>query len=148
MADRLFADKKYVRNLIQNDIDRVDMLGFSKEGDRSDIYLFAIALGVDKGIRTPSEIRNDLILERVAQGKPFLMSFLYSIALEELRKEGRENQIDDTDEVYRIAEEYANTGFSIILDMIPDFDEYDEEEFQLDMLQKLDKKYKEVVAKD
>ena len=43
-----------------------------------------------------------------------------------------------TNVVYGIAEEYANTGFEIIKQMIPNFDKYDEEEFEFALIEMMD----------
>lgn len=46
------------------------------------------------------------------------MSFIYSAAIEELRKTNEENRISDIDLVYGVAEEYANAGFEIIEEIL------------------------------
>ena len=55
MADRLSADRQYVEGLIKDKIDKVDMLNLKTNGERADIYMIALALGVDKGYRTKSK---------------------------------------------------------------------------------------------
>lgn len=136
MADRLYIGNQY-KDLIE-DFDRVDLLNMKTNGERADIFMIALALGVNKGERTPSKAKLGFILESVARGKDSLMSFIYSVAVDELRKNGQENQITDTNVVYGIAEEYANTGFEIIKQMIPDFKKYDEEEFMFALIEMMD----------
>lgn len=140
MADRLSADKEYV-SLARDKITAKNILGF-KNGDNTDIYMLAFALGVDAGYKTTSKHKEGFILESVAKGfdKYPAMSFIYSVALQELIKENRENEITDTDVVFGIAEGYANTGFKIISEMIPDFSKYDEETFVYKLIEKLDSK--------
>ncbi|MGN1090098.1 MAG: hypothetical protein ACI4Q6_06810 [Huintestinicola sp.] len=136
MADRLSIGTQY-KDLIE-DFDRVDLLNMKTNGERADIFMITLALGVNKGERTPSKAKLGFILESVARGKDSLMSYIYSVAVDELRKSGQENQITDTNVVYGIAEEYANTGFEIIKQMIPNFDKYDEEEFMFAMIEMMD----------
>lgn len=40
-----------------------------------------------------------------------------------------------------IAAEYANSGFAKIRDMIPDFDEYDEDDFVQQLISLMDEKF-------
>lgn len=146
MTDRLSADKQYVVDLVQNDIDNSDALNFKSSGERADIYLFAIALGVNEGYQTSSNSRQGFILESAVRTKPNFMSFIYSIALNELRKSNQENKINDKDIVFGIAEGYANTGFKVMREMIPDFDNYDEELFTAMLIKKMDDKYAEIIS--
>lgn len=136
MADRLSIGEEY-KPLIY-DIDKVDLLNLKSNGERSDLFMIALALGVNKGVRTLSKAKHGFILESAAKGKDSLMSFIYSIAVEELRKEKQENLITDTNIVYGIAEEYANTGFEVIKSMIPDFSKYDEEEYEFTLIEIMD----------
>lgn len=136
MADRLSIGEEY-KPLIY-DIDKVDLLNLKSNGERSDLFMIALALGVNKGVRTLSKAKYGFILESAAKGKDSLMSFIYSIAVEELRKEKQENLITDTNIVYGIAEEYANTGFEVIKSMIPDFSKYDEEEYEFTLIEIMD----------
>lgn len=136
MADRLSIGTQY-DNVIDF-IDNKNVLYLKSNGERADIFMVAFALGVNKGVRTPSKAKNGLIRDYSAYGKDSLMSFIYSVAVDELRKNGLENQITDTNVVYGIAEEYANTGFEIIKQMIPDFNKYDEEEFEFALIEMMD----------
>lgn len=136
MADRLSIGEEY-KPLIDK-LDKVDLLNLKTNGDRSDLYMVLLALGVNKGERTPSKKKYGFILETAAKGKDSLMSFIYSIAVDELRKEKKENLIIDTNIVYGIAEEYANTGFEVIKSMIPDFSKYDEEEYEFTLIEIMD----------
>lgn len=144
MADRLSADREYIE-LARNKITAKNILGF-KNGDNTDIYMLAFALGVNAGVRTPSTHKEGFILETVARGfdKYPAMSYIYSVALQVLIEENRENEITDTEVVFGIAEAYANTGFKIISEMIPDFSKYDEEIFIYELIDKIDTKMDEL----
>lgn len=137
MADRLSIGAQY-KDLIEV-FDKVDLLNLKTNGERADIFMIALAFGVNQGKRTPSKSKLGFILENSAKGKDSLISFIYSVAVDELRKEGRENLITDTNVVYGIAEEYANTGFDVIKQMIPDINKYDEEEFLFALIDVMDK---------
>lgn len=136
MADRLSIGTQYEKMI--EEIDSVDMLNLKTNGGRADIFIIAMALGVNKGIRTQSKAKHGFILETSAKNKDSFMSFIYSVAVDELRKNGQENQIVDNNVVYNIAEEYANTGFEIIKEMIPDFSKYDEEDFEFELIEMMD----------
>ena len=56
------------------------------------------------------------------------------------KKEERQKEISNTDTVFKIAEEYANTGFAVIQELIPDLSQYKEEDFVFKMMDMLDKK--------
>lgn len=144
MADRLSVDRQYVENLIKTDIDKVDVLNFKSKGERTDIFLFAFALGVNAGKRLKSKVKEGLVLESAVKGKDFAMSFIYSVVIDELRKTGKENLISDKDMAYGIAEEYANAGFELIKEMIPDFSKYNEEEFVYSLIEMMDDKIEEI----
>ena len=132
MADRLYIGSKYKE--LSDSLYNKKIL----YGEKTDIFMLAFAFGVHEGVRTPLKPKTEIVLEQVVKGKDLLMSLIYSVAVDELRKEGRENLITDTNVVYGIAEEYANTGFEIIKQMIPDFNKYDEEEFMLALIEIMD----------
>lgn len=138
MADRLSADRKYVNELARKGIPDKDVLGLKSNGENIDIYMLAFSLGVNEGYRTSSTHKEGFIQESTAKGKDLALSFIYSVALQELLKEGRENEITDTDVVFGIAEGYANTGFYILEKMIPDFNKYDEEALIYKIIENLD----------
>lgn len=136
MADRLSIGTQYEKMI--EEIDSVDMLNLKTNGGRADIFIIAMALGVNKGIRTQSKAKHGFILETSAKNKDSFMSFIYSVAVDELRKNGQENQIVDNNVVYNIAEEYANTGFEIMKEMVTDFSKYDEEDFEFELIEMMD----------
>lgn len=145
MADRFNADAKYIDDLVRKQIPKVNMLNISGERNKQTvIYLLAMALGVQEGKRTPSVKKEALILEGSFRNQDLAMAYVYSVAIQELRKLGRENEINDTDIVYKIAEEYANTGFKKIEEMVPDFKDYDEDIFELSLIEMMDEVYDKI----
>lgn len=144
MADRLKIDNKYIEGFIKEKGDVLDVLKLKSEGERTDYFMIALALGVNAGYRTKSQHGMGLILESVVRGKEYAMSFIYSIALQELLKDGRERDINDKDIVYGIAEEYANTGFKVLEEMIPENSKYDEETFMYQLIGIMDKRMEQI----
>lgn len=138
MADRLSADRKYINDLARKNIPDKHVLGFKSNGENIEIYMLAFALGVKEGYKTASVHKEGFVLESVAEGKDLALSFIYSVALQDLLKDHKESQITDTDVVFGIAEGYTNTGFAVIEKMIPDFSKYDEESLVYELIQKLD----------
>ena len=59
------------------------------------------------------------------------------MALRDLRKEGKDNLINDKKEVFKIAEEYANTGLKVLTErLLPASpDHYDEDTFEMELIQ-------------
>ena len=49
-----------------------------------------------------------------------------------------------TDAIYGIAAEFANSGFAKIRELIPDFDEYDEDDFVQQLIALMDEKYDQI----
>lgn len=145
MADRFSIDKKYATDLAKGDIKKYDVLHLNSERNQQTLlFIIAMALGVREGIRTPSTVKEALVLEQPFKNTESAMSYVYSVALQELRREGRENEINDTNIVYSIAEEYANTGFKKIKELVPDFKKFDEEGFELELIDMMDTIYDEI----
>jgi len=141
MADRLCADKKYT-NLARGLFKQLDILKINEEpSSQTSLYLIAMALGIHEGRRTPSESKDGLILESAYNNCDMAQAFTYSVALQELRKDGRENEIKDNEIVYQIAEEYANTGFAKLEEMISDVNNFDEENLELQLIDIMDDVY-------
>ena len=145
MADRFSADKKYTSGLIKDKIPAVKMLYFGTERNTNTvIYLFAMALGIREGERTPSTAKEGVVQATSFRNQDLAMSLVYSLAIQELRRAGRENEINDEDTVFKIAEEYANTGFKIIEEMV-DFDDYNEEDFENELILMMDEMYEGIM---
>ena len=114
MADRLYIDKKYEERVIGK-VDEIGFLGLdSQTSERIDLFMFALGVGISAGERTPLKVKKGFILEGVLNKREEAYSLIYSLFIEELRKENQEDKLDDKDYAYTIAEEYANTGFQIM----------------------------------
>ena len=148
MADRLANETELVDSVVRNGLDRVDALQLNHDGKRHPVtFTFAMALGAGMGKRTPTQKATSwLQYSAINNSDSENRSFATSIALSELRKTSEENLISQDDTVFKIAAEYANTGFSKIKEMIPDFDNYDEDDFVLQLIEMMDEKYEEITA--
>lgn len=149
MADRLNIDRQYQEGFVRSFMDVADVLMIRSKGERIDGFMHAFALGVKEGVRTPSKATLGVINESAAKGRDYALSFIYSVALRDLRKEGKENLIKDKKTVFTIAEEYANTGFKIMAETFPrDPGAYNEELYEMELLQMMDDMYKKITGKD
>lgn len=106
---------------------------FCKKGQpisRQELYMLAMSIGYHRGKRTP--LKNSSGLVRAESLTSDTISIIQSLHIHVLRQNAQEDKIDDINEAYQIANEYANTGFHYLKDIItnPDFDE---EDAQLDL---------------
>lgn len=149
MADRFCVDKQYSEELAKKQIPNHKVLYLNEnKNTKTELFLFALALGVHEGKRTPSKAKEGLILTGSFQNTDMAMAVVNSVAIQELRKNGRDNEINNSDVVYQIAEEYANTGFAKIMELIPNFDVFDEERFELQIMEMLDDEYDQIMQNE
>ena len=95
-------------------IDEVDYLKLGKSSaSRSELFLFAMALGMDT---YPTKLDNvdGLILEKSFGGQ--MQALLYALFIEKKTNDNTLDLITDKEQVYSLAQEYANTGFEILED--------------------------------
>ncbi len=124
-------------------IDDVNYIGLGLKGTtRSELFLFAMALGVES--KTKTEVVNPysggLILDKSIDGKT--QASMYSQFISLLKDP--ENELDtvvDKSSVYKMAEQYANTGFEIIADYL---DKKKPEDLVWDIFLELDTQYNEI----
>ena len=122
VKDRFSIENHIYEDVIPK-IDSKKFLGLGKgkadqdTADRSELFFFAMAIGIKEGKRTPLATTHGFIQDTAIPGVGDVygvsnaMSLIYSLALSELRKEGREGAIHELAEARKIAQEYANTGF-------------------------------------
>lgn len=133
MAERdRFSIENYIYENVIPMIDNKKFLGLGKgksekdTANRSELFFFAMALGIRKGERRPLSTTHGFIQDTAIPGVGDIygvsnaMSLIYSVALSELRKDGNEDKINDLEEARKIAQEYANTGFHLIEDWLND----------------------------
>ena len=148
MADdrRLSVEKMVSEGIIER-IDKTDFLGLGNKGEsrteRTDLFIFAMALGVKSGKRTPLSNSIGIIRNETLNNDHKAVSLINSVVVDEMRRISEEQKIANKDIFYDIAEEYANTGFRIINDWIDKTEEksYDEEAFIAELLSEMTEKY-------
>lgn len=124
-------------------IEEINYLGLANKGgagvSRSEIFLFAMALGAESKLLT--EIENPytggLVLDKSIDNKT--KAAMYAQYISQLSEP--ENELDEITkkgEVYKLAEKYANTGFEYIEEYIIT---KKPETLVWDLLKELDEKY-------
>jgi hypothetical protein len=124
-------------------IDKENYLALGKESIvRSEIFLFALSLGVES--KTKTEIKKyhagGLILDKSIDSKTrAAMYSQFIISLDD--PENELNAISNKGDVYKMAEQYANIGFEILEDY---FKNKKAEDLVFDLFVELDKQYEEI----
>ena len=109
---------------------------------RSEIFLFAMAIGAES--KSPTVIKNPyaggLVLEKSIDSKT--KAVMYAQYISQLADQ--ENELDEISkkgEVYKLAEQYANTGFECIEEYL---DKKTPETLLFELFVELDEQYKEL----
>lgn len=144
MADR-FSVTNSVNNKVIAKIDSSHFLSLDNDScDRTDLFMFALALGLEEKKRTPLDSTHGLILESTFGRSHIAMSEVYALMIDSLIGTEEEDHMDDKDLAYTIAQEYANTGFGIIAEWLTDTSEDNEEIIIHELISKMSKKFKEI----
>lgn len=118
--DRRLSIDKHINDSVIPAIDETKILGLDKgASERIELFLFAMALGVRLGKRTPLKVQHGFIRETSIKGLMGAMSTIYSLLVNEVKNTSDEDKIDDKNLAFKVAEEYANTGFIEIEKWIP-----------------------------
>lgn len=142
MADRLSIDKK-VNDTIIPLIDESKLFGLDKSNaERTELFLFAMAIGIKLQKRTPLSVSHGFILESSVKSIDGAMSFIFSLLVDELRKTHEEDKIDNKDLAFKLAEEYANTGFLKIHSWIES--KKDSETLQYELIEEMDEMFEQL----
>lgn len=142
MADRLYIDKNISEEVIPK-IDDSKLLGLdNSNSERIELFLFAMSLGIKEGRRTPLKVKHGFILETSIKSVDGALSYIFSLLVDELRKINEEDKIDDKDYAFKIAEEYANTGFQIIAKWLSS--KIDEENLRYSLLEDIDEAFENI----
>lgn len=141
MPDRLNYSTK-AKQLLEK-IDEVNYMGLGLKGaTRSELFLFAMSLGVESNTKTEvvNPYTGGLILDKSVDSKTRALMYSQYISL----LEDPDNELDavtDKGHVYKTAEQYANTGFEIIADY---FNNKKPEDLVWDLFLELDAQYEEI----
>lgn len=140
MLDKNIGDSPFnvdinnLESIIENKIKKLNVLGLNEQGN-CNIFMICLALGVNKGLRTPLKKVKGWV--RPSAFPRDYLAYIDAVALRELIRDNKENLITSTDEVHKIAEEYVNTGLLIIDEIIPDVRLADAETIAYELLSKV-----------
>lgn len=112
---------------------------------RTDLFNFALALGLKEGVATPLNTSKGLIRTANEEVKPFF--FIYkSIYFDKVISKdlSKIDNITDMDAAFMLVEQYANTGFDVLARMREEFPE--DEIFTKKLLSLTDEMQKEFMA--
>ena len=122
------------------------LLNMSNETSRTDLFNFALALGLKENVRTPLETSKGLIRTSNEDVIPYF--FIYkSIYFDKILSEDESDidKITDIDAAFELVEQYANTGFKVLAQMKKEFP--DDELFSKKLLTKINDMYKQYEPK-
>lgn len=120
-------------------IDKEKFLGLNNsETSRTDLFLFAMALGLETGIQMPLTNKESLTRSSYLIKEQAL---LYSAFINKIEDKNDIEECTNKNKVFEMAEKYANTGFDLIKTMM---DTKPEQTNMLEMIVELDEKYEEI----
>lgn len=106
---------------IVNKIDGTQFLDLQLGGgknvstSRIDLFLFAMALGMDT---VPTEVKQPDTFIRDEYVKMKHDAFLYAAFIHNMEDKNDLDEVSNKDQVYKLAQSYANTGFDLLGDMM------------------------------
>lgn len=119
------------------------LLNLSNESSsRTDLFNFALALGLKEDVATPLDTSKGLIRTSNEDVKPYF--FIYkSIYFDKVlsKDESKIDDITDIDVAFDLVEQYANTGFKVLARMREEYPE--DEQFAKKLLNQIDEMNKE-----
>ena len=118
MVDRFYVDKSTM-DIYNNS----KIMGYTTDNkiDRKEQFFVALGLGYMQGQRTPLKSKELMFLESNLNEEE--NALLWAVAIKE---KGSIENIENKDEIYNIAQEYANTGILYLstIDKSSSFDNY------------------------
>ncbi len=109
--DRIYVTKDVIRIIEQ--LDTSNYLGLSKQdATRSDLFLFAMALGVET--QSSEELANSIGLTLSKSLTAETKAIFFASYINEISGEENLDEIGNQEAVFKRAQEYANAGFHII----------------------------------
>lgn len=105
MLDKNIGDSPFnvdinnLESIIENKIKKLNVLGLNEQGN-CNIFMICLALGVNKGLRTPLKKVKGWV--RPSAFPRDYLAYIDAVALRELIRDNKENLITSTDEVIRL----------------------------------------------
>lgn len=132
--DRISTSKK--ARTIMKAIDDREYFGLQDNAiTRSELFLFAMALGSETSPTTLDNL-DGLVLDKSID--PKTVASIYALFIDKSKAADNLDAITHKDEVYMLAQEYANTGFENIEDYLQKKNDVD---LMWELLDELDKQY-------
>ena len=119
--------------------EKCELLCKSKYDGDIDLFMFAMAIGLKERKKTPLSASHGFILESYISGNDFAKMF--TLLVDELRRTNEEEKIGDKDAAFRIAQEYANTGFQVIQGWVETRGKKDEDALVWELISDLEEKF-------
>lgn len=129
-----------------NVIERIDSENYMGLGvnkiTRSELFLFAMSLGIESRHKTPlsSTYTGGLVLDKSIDSKT--RACMFALYIDELSDPNDQlDAITEKGNVYKVAEQYANTGFEILADYLDNKKAFD---LALEIFMELDEVYERI----
>lgn len=110
----------------------------TKNCSRMELFLFAMALGIESGIESDLTKTDTLVRGEYINTKN--EAYLYSTYIGDMDNTDDLDELNDVGKVYAKAQKYANTGFKLI----NGYFEKAEEVVRLELLKELDESYSDI----
>lgn len=147
MATRMLKVVKNVSDNVIPAIDHDNLLGLKTPPfDRCDMFMIAMAMGVEKGYKTEMYDKGTaLIRETSVSGKN--NALMTALMIEEAQTSNEIDKLADKDSTYSLAQDYANTGFTVLNELVERLQQGEtNEDLIWDMISNLDSKYEELFS--
>lgn len=121
-------------------VDKIDKNKFLDLNDvsmsRMDLFIFAMALGIESNIESNVKSKESFVRSEYVKIKHDAL--LYSIYIYQLQDKEQLDSIINRDKIFELAQNYANTGFDLIDDMMKN---KAESIIELELIKELDEDY-------
>lgn len=104
---------------------------------RMDLFLFAMALGMDT---VPTEVKQPDTFVRDEYVKTKHDAFLYAAFIHNMEDKTDLDAVSNKEQVYKLAQSYANTGFNLLGDMM---ENKTEAVAELELIKEMDESFKD-----
>lgn len=138
--DRIYVTKQAQK--IKNKIDEKRFLGLDNNmTDRIQLFLFAMALGINTGCPTKLDNVDSFVLDQSI--KMHHRALMYALYIGKIQEKDNLEESVNLESVYDLAQRYANTGFSVIEDYM---NTKQDSVLQWELIKEMDEEYKVIEA--
>ncbi len=140
--DRVSIASKYNDGLVK-ELDKSRYLGLGKPTTRDELYMYALAIGVESG-NAPKAVKGNIGFANTRSIPHEYMSEITSLLADRLIQGDEYDEIANVERAIELADQYANLGFEIIESDYASAPTEDDESVIWDKLASLDEKYQEL----